>query len=121
MAGNNQIVGKAIISLGALGVIATEHGATLSPGGIKRTPKAADDGKVYYTSETDIPMLECKALATVSVNFALLNFDSATVIFEADTGQKFMLINAFSTDPAPLDAGNGSYDLKISAQEVQAV
>jgi hypothetical protein len=121
MAGNNQVVGRASISLGALGQIETEHGATLDFGGMKRTPKPADSGNVYFTVETGVPELNCKALATSSVNPLLLNFDSATVIFEADTGQQFMLINAFSTDPAPLDAGNGTYDLKISAQLVQAV
>lgn len=121
MAGNNQIVGKATISLGALGVIETEHGATLDPGGTKRTPKPSDSGKVFFTSETGVPMLECKAMANANINFSLLNFDSATVVFEADTGLKLMMINAFSTDPAPLDAGNGTYDLKISAQSVQQV
>ena len=110
MAGNNQVIGRATISLGALGQIATEHGATLDFGGVKRTPKPADDGNVYFTAETGIPELNCKALATVDVNPLLLNFDSATVIFEADTGQQYMLINAFSTDPARLDAGNGTYE-----------
>ena len=116
MAGNNQIVGMAKISLGALGIMATEHGATLDPGGIKRTPKPADDGKVYFTAETGTPMLECKVMATADVNAKLLNFDSATVTFETDTGQTYLLVNAFTTDPAPLDAGSGTYDCKISAQ-----
>lgn len=121
MAGNNQVVGRATISLGALGTLETEHGATLDPGGMKRTPKPADSGNVFFTVETAACLLACKALATVGVSPLLLNFDSATVVFETDTGQRFMLVNAFSTDPAPLDAGNGTYDLKISAGAVQVL
>ena len=114
MAADNTLIGRATISLGALGVVATEHGATLDLGGKKRTPKPADNGAVYFTTETSPPLLNCKVMATVDVNPTLLDFDDATVIFEADTGQKFMLTQAFTTNPAKLDAGNGTYDTEVS-------
>lgn len=118
---SNQVVGRATISLGAAGTLPTEHGATLDPGGTKRTPKPSDDGHIYYTSETAAPELNCKALATANINSVLLNFAGATVTFTADTGQVYIIMNAFTTDPAPLDAGNGTYDIKISGDPAQSM
>jgi len=121
MAASNQVVGRATISLGAIGVVPTEHGATLNPGGVKRNPKASDNGRTYFSAETASPELSCKVMATVGMNSLLLNFEGATVVFEADTGQKYMLINAFTTDPVPLDTSAGTYDLKLSAESCEVM
>ncbi|WP_026601688.1 phage tail tube protein [Methylomonas sp. 11b] len=121
MAASNEVVGRAKISLGALGEIATEKGATLDPGGIKRNPKPADNGRVYFNSETAVPEMNCKVMATPAISGPALNIEGATVLFETDIGQKYMMVNAFTLDPAPLDAGAGTYDLKMSAESVEEI
>jgi hypothetical protein len=121
MAASNQVVGRAKISLGSLGEVATEKGATLDFGGTKRTPKPADNGRVYFTEETGVPELSAKLMATPAISATELNFSGATILFETDTGQKFMMTNAFTTDPAPLNAGDGTYDFKASAESVEAI
>lgn len=118
---SNQVVGRAKISLGSLGEVATEKGATLDFGGTKRTPKPADNGRVYFTEETVAPELSAKLMATPNISGPQLNFKDATILFETDTGQKFMLPNAFTTDPAPLNAGDGTYDFKASGDPVEPI
>lgn len=118
---SNQVVGRAKISLGALGEVATEKGATLDPGGLVGEPKPADNGRVYASFNILAPELSCKVMATPDISSAKLRVSGVTVLFETDTGQKFMLRNAFTTNGVPLDAGNGTYDLKMSAEAVEEI
>ena len=118
---SNQVVGRARISLGAIGEVATEKGSTLDFGGIKRTPKPADNGRVYYTVETGVPEMTAKVLATDTVYGTALNFEGATVLFETDNGQRYMMVNAFTTDTTKLDASGGTYDIKVSAESVEVL
>ncbi len=117
----NQVVGRAKISLGELGEIATEKGATMDFGGTKRTPKPADNRRVYFSEETGVPKLSCKVMARQDMSPDKLDISNATVLFEADTGMKAMMVNAFTLDPAPLNTSDGTYDLELSAEVVEVV
>ncbi len=117
-----QIVGRAKISLGELGEVATEKGATLNIGGTKRNTVPADNGRTYHNEETTAPEMSCKVLATKDVSIEKLrDISGATAMFEADTGQKWMLVKAFTTDVPGLDAGSGMIDLTMSAEVVEEV
>ena len=118
---SNQVAGRARISLGAIGEVPTEKGSTLDFGGTKRTPKPADNGRVYYTQETGIPEMPCKVMATDTITGPALNFENATVLFETDHGQRYMMVNAFTTDTPKFDASAGTYELKVSAESVEAL
>ncbi len=118
---DNAVIGRAKISLGELGEIATMKGSTLDIGGVKRNPIPSDNGRVYYNEETGVPELNCKVMAIAGLSASKLNFSGATVLFEADNGTKFMMVNAFTVDPPQLNASDGAYDLKVSAESVEEV
>lgn len=110
-----QVTGKAIIRVDGE-EIPTENGAQLNPGGVNRNPEA-HGGNVYYREEDVPPELTAQVMHTRDIDIkALSAIESATVIFEADTGQRFILRGAFTTAPVELDAGNGRAQLTLSAR-----
>lgn len=115
MANNGRITGIAEITVDGKR-FAIENGATLNPGGINRTPER-HGGDTFYKEEEVPPMLECNVLHTSETDIiALSNIVGATVLFKADTGQRFMLRGAFTTEPVVLDASSGKSALKMSAR-----
>jgi len=118
---SNQVVGRAKISLGAIGEVATEKGATLDPGGVIGEPKPADNGRIYRMDKVEASKLSCKIMATPDISSAQLKFNDATVLFEADTGQKWMIRNAFTSNTVPLDSSNGTYDLEVSGDIAEEI
>ena len=101
-------------------VIAAENKATLNPGGVTRDPES-HGGKTYYSEEDVPPLLEASVLITKETDvMALSSITGATVLFEANTGQKFMLRDAFTTDPVVFD-GAGKTALKMSAQAAEKI
>jgi len=108
----SQITGKVSIRIDGK-VIATENKAVLNPGGVSRNPEA-HGGKTYY-SEEDVPAtIETQALITKDTDvIELSGITGATVIFQADTGQKYMMRDAFTTEPVVHDA-SGKAPLKMA-------
>jgi hypothetical protein len=110
-----QVTGKAIIRVDGE-EIPTENGAKLNPGGVNRNPEA-HGGNVYYREEDVAPELTAQVMHTADIDIKALGaIDNATVIFEADTGQRYIMRGAFTTKPVELDAGNGRADLVMSAR-----
>jgi len=112
-----KIAGKATIRLDGV-VVAAENKATLNPGGVNREPES-HGGKTFYSEEDVPPLLELSVLVTKETDvIALSRMVGATVLFEADTGQKFMLRDAFATEPVVFDSA-GKTPLKMSAQAAE--
>jgi len=115
----SQLTGKAKIRIDGK-VIRTENGATLNPGGVKREPES-HGGETFYSEADEPPMLECSVLLTKDVDvIALSGIKNATVMFEADTGQTFVMRDAFTTEPVSHDA-SGKTPLKMSAGAVERI
>lgn len=101
-------------------LIGTENQATLNPGGVNRSPES-HGGRTYYTEEDVPPELECTVQLTKEVDVIFLsNIVGATVLFEANTGQQFIMRQAFTTEPV-VHAGNGKAPMKMSADSVDKV
>ena len=114
-----QITGKAKIRVDG-NVLRTENGASLNPGGVNRNPEA-HGGSTYYSEEDVPPMLECSVLMTSDIDIIYLSdITGATVMFEADTGQNYVLRDAFTTEPVPHDAA-GKAPLKMSGTAVEKI
>ena len=117
-----QFLGRATIRANGQ-VIESAKGASLDLGGTKRNPVTV--GRVVgYAEETAPAMLECEtALARGMSLETLRNLTGATVIFECDTGQRFVIRDAFVTDTLTLkDGEGGNIAVKMSgpgAEEVQ--
>lgn len=120
MSGNSgQLVGKVTIRVDG-NLLETENKATLTPEGVKREP-IRHGGKTYYSEEETAPELVCKVLLTKSIDVKTLNeIDNATVLFEADTGHKYYLRKAFSTEVVAFD-GEGVAEMKMSADSTDKV
>lgn len=116
-----QITGKAIIRVDGQ-QWRTEDGATLDVGGVKRTPKVGG-GSVYgYSEETAPPELECKVYHTKDTDVTAINkITNATVTFESDTGDAYVLREAFVLEPGKLEAKDGAIAVKMSGITCQRV
>lgn len=113
---SKRITGRATIYLDGAS-IPSENGARLNPGGESRKPER-HGGVTYYSSEEMPPSVECVVNHTADVDILVLSkMEGVTVMFEADTGQKFMLSGAVVQDPVDLDAGKGKSALKLFAQD----
>lgn len=111
----NQVTGKAIIRFDGV-EYKTADDATLNPGGVSREPvKGA--GKVHgFTETTEAPELECTLYHTADLSLAAIRaIDNATVIFETDTGSRWVLTGAFVTDTPSLKTKGGEVAVKMSA------
>lgn len=111
-----QITGKAIIKVDGNQWRATD-GCKLHPGGVEREAKVGG-GRVHgYSEKTKAPELEASVYHTRDTDLTAINaIKDATVIFESDTGDRYVLRAAFVTEQGSLDAENGTVDVKMSAE-----
>jgi hypothetical protein len=111
---SKPITGRAIIRIDGA-VIPSENGATLNPGGVNRVAER-HGGVTYFREEEIVPTVECQVNHTADVDIlALSNIVGATVMFEANTGRKYLLSGAFTTEPTPLDTAAGKARLMLAA------
>jgi len=101
-----QLLGRATIKYDGK-VLLTDKGAKLNTGGVDRKGQAGD--VVHgYSEEVKIPSLDCVISVTKDTSLLDLNkITNATVTFEADTGQTWILKDAWLTTPTEVTAGEG--------------
>lgn len=110
-----QFTGKCIIRVDGAEIRSTDD-ATLNPGGNNRTAvKGA--GRVYgYKEETIEPSLECSVGHAKDTDITALSaITGATIIFETDSGDKYVLRDAWAAEPASLKTSDGTCSLKFGA------
>jgi hypothetical protein len=99
----------------------TERGATLNPGGANRTTKMAGR-RVFFTEEPVAPTLQATVMHTEDIDIVEVSrIRDATVLFECDNGQDYMLTGAFVTETAELNSGEGQVRLNMSARTCERV
>jgi hypothetical protein len=101
-----QMLGKAFIKIDGR-LLKTKEGAKLNVGGVEREPVIGNE--VHgYTEKAVAPFIECSINVDGQINLAELGkITDATVTFEADTGQTWVLRNAWIEKPAELTANAG--------------
>ena len=111
----SQVTGRAIIRVDGT-ELRTLDGATLDIGGVDREAMKGG-GKVHGYKEADKePEMDCKVAHTKDLSLKWLgSITDATVIFECDSGPRFILRKAWTMNPPQLAASDGSIDLKMSA------
>lgn len=92
-------------------------GASLDQGGQGRKYHEGPDGVTGWTAtEFKAPMVECTVQLAKGEKLSGLNFEDATVVFETDAGQVFILTGAGTIDPPKFESGADSkIPLKIGA------
>ena len=116
-----QFLGRATIRANGQ-VIETAKGATLDIGGTKANPVTV--GRVVGWAEETVPaMVECET--TLRAGMSLETFRrmaGVTVIFECDTGQRYVINDAFVTDtPTMKDGEGGNVTLKFAGPQAEEV
>lgn len=117
-----QFLGRAIIRANNE-TIETAKGASLDLGGTKRNPVVV--GRlVGYAEETVAAMVECETSLRPGMTLdSFRQMAGVTVIFHCDTGQRYLIADAFLTDPPTLkDGDGGNVVLKFAgpgAEEIQ--
>lgn len=100
----------------------TDGKGTLNPGGFERTAKMNGRAVAGFTENPVAPTLSVVVHHTADTDIVRLsNLTDSTILVETDTGQTWMMRKAFTTSPAPLDTGNGSVQLEMSAMGVERV
>lgn len=110
-----QITGKAIIRVNGTELRSLDE-ATLNPGGATR-PAVKGGGKVYgYKEETVEPKLEFEVAHTKDTSLIDLGkITGATVIFETDTGDSYVLREAWTAEVPSLKTSGGTVPMVMSA------
>lgn len=99
----------------------SERGATLNPGGVNRNTKMAGK-RVYYNEEPVAPTLQATVLHTEEMDLIEIGkMRGATVLFECDNGQDYMLTGAFVTAPPELNSSEGTFSLNLAARTCERI
>src|SRR3990167_1122130 len=110
--------GRATISFNG-NRLRSKPGATLNLGGTSRTPEPLDDGSVGYAEATAAPELSCPVPLTQDLSVEeLRNLTDANVVFDSDTGQSWVIRDAFTVDTVSVGA---DVALKFSGQPAAAL
>jgi len=106
-----QATGRVTIKIDG-DIIRSRAGASLQTGGIIRTPITTDQGKVYYTEDTQPSEVTATVVHTQDTDVVgLRSKRDVTVSFETDTGAGWAIANAFVTEVGEVSAGEFSVTL----------
>ena len=105
MANPNQVTGRVFITVNGTR-LASKEGAKLNMGGVSRTGVAGDSGVHGYSEKTEIPYIEGAISHKANTDMvALAAWANETATFQTDTGQTFLLRNAWLAKPPELSKG----------------
>ncbi|KAB7624320.1 phage tail tube protein [Alkalilimnicola sp. S0819] len=109
-----QVTGRVFIKIDGK-QLRTKKGAKLKLGGHNRNTIVGHE--VHgYAEETVAPEVECTISHTSQTDLeAIAASSDVTLTFEADTGQRWVLHNAWLTDTPELNDGEGEVPLKFAA------
>lgn len=86
----------------------TEKGSTLDPGGVKREARPGSNTTGGFTEELVPSKLEATVLFGEGDSIAEINkIAGATITFECDTGQTYIVRDGYSAEPVQLTGGEG--------------
>ena len=107
-----KLLGRAYIKHDG-NLLQTKEGASLNVGGVNREPVVGN--QVHgYVEKVVAPTVECAITVNASTSLtALAKIDDATITFECDTGQTYVLRNAWLTEPPNMTAGESGGDVKL--------
>jgi hypothetical protein len=105
MSNPNQVTGRVFITVNG-SRLASKEGAKLNMGGVSRTGVAGDSGVHGYMEKTEIPYIEGTISHKANTDMvALAAWANETATFQTDTGQTFLLRNAWLAKPPELSKG----------------
>lgn len=116
-----QFLGRATIRANGV-LITSAKGASIDVGGTKRIPVMS--GRVVGWAEETVPaMVELETVLTPTTSLdSFRNLAGAVIQFECDTGQRYVVRDAFLTDtPTLKDGEGGNVVLKFAGPAAEEV
>lgn len=105
MANPNKVWGQARVRINGR-EYTTEPKASLELGGIARDSVEADFRAGLFTEKSVPSKLECSIIVNPGLSVAELNnIDDATVTFEGDTGQTYVIGHAYNSEAVAINDG----------------
>jgi hypothetical protein len=102
---DKKFTGTAYISLDGRRMGTVPGSGKLSPGGVVRTPMAIDGGVTGYTEKAQHAEVECEIAMSADVDIIALNSaTNLTIMFEADSGQAYVVRGAAVMEPIKHEA-----------------
>lgn len=102
---DKKFTGTAYISLNGRRIGTVPGSGKLSPGGVVRTPMAIDGGVTGYTEKAQHAEIECEIAMSADVDiFEINDATDMTIMFEADSGQAYVVRGAAVTEPLKHEA-----------------
>ena len=117
-----QRMGRATIKVDG-NTLETLPGATLDIGGSMRNTVVGADRVLGYSEAPAPAELECRISLGKGITLEdLRNVTAATIQFEADTGQTYIMRNAWLAEPPKITQGDdGPVDLKFASGPAEEV
>lgn len=102
----SQLLGKALIKVDGQ-LLRSKPGAKFNLGGVTRKTQSDDTGH-GFSEENVAPFIECSINLDGAIRISdLAKATSVSVTFEADTGQTYVLRNAWIENPPEVTSGEG--------------
>jgi hypothetical protein len=102
---DKKFTGTAYISLNGRRIGTVPGSGKLSPGGVVRTPMVIDGGVAGYTEKPQHAEIECEIGMSADVDiFEINDATDMTIMFEADSGQAYVMRGAAVTEPLKHEA-----------------
>lgn len=114
-----QLVGSAQVVADGI-VLNTLPGATLYPGGKKRTAVMAGGTVVGFTEEPVASKLECQYPVSADTSIKAVGaIKGATITFKCDTGQVYVIAGGWCVEPNELASKDGSAKATFEGPEAE--
>ena len=112
MANPNMLWGQTTITIDGAQLL-TEGKSSIEVGGIVRSAVEADNQAGFFTEKTVPSKVECTVLVAAGTSIAALQaIDNATIVFECDTGQTYVVNNAWVADAINASEGKAKLTLQ---------
>lgn len=100
-------------------ILLTRRGFTFRKGGIQRAAVNGDSGLHGYTEEAMGARLTGNVTATEKSELDSYDVTDATIQIETNTGQTYVMRNAFMTDLPELDTDQGQFGVAFEGPEAE--
>ncbi|MGZ8364563.1 MAG: phage tail tube protein [Caulobacteraceae bacterium] len=112
-----KLFGRAVITADGQ-ILNTKMGASLTLGGVKRNARPGSNTTGGFTEELENSELECEVEMDGNLSLAsIAAIEDASILFECDTGQNYLIEGAYSSDPPSITEGEGYAKCKFGGPE----
>lgn len=102
---DKKLTGTAYISLDGRRQGTVPGSGKLNPGGVTRTPQVIDGNVIGYSETPVHAEIECEIAMTSDVDIIAINeATDMTIMFETDSGKKYVVRNAATMEPIKEEA-----------------